>query len=136
VSDGVSADNSELDRLVADLGSVPKHAGRNVTKALEVGARNVKDGWREKISHSRGVPHGAASISYDIEGDASVAGSTVSAEIGPELEGQGPIVGLIEMGTVTLAPHGYGLAALKEEQPDFEKGLDKAIDDALKAAGL
>jgi hypothetical protein len=136
MSDGVSADFSGLDKLAADLGTVPKNAGKKVAKAVEVGARNVKDGWRSKIEGSRGVSHGAASISYDLEGEASLTGSTVSAEIGPELKGQGPIVGLIEMGTPTLSPRGYGLAALHEEQEDFEHGLDIAIDQALKEAGL
>jgi hypothetical protein len=139
MSDEVKVDSTELDKLAADLGRVPDGAGKKIRQAVEVGARNVKDGWRQKISGSRGVSHGAASISYDIKGGASTTGSEVSAEIGPVLNGpggQGPIVGLIEMGTPTLSPRGYGLAALQEEQADFEKGLEIAIDQALDGLGL
>jgi len=139
VSDDIRIDTTALDKLAADLGTVPDGSGKRIRQAVEVGARNVKGAWKTKISGSRGVSRGAASISYDIKGSAAASGSEVSAEIGPVLSGpggQGPIVGLIEMGTPTLAPRGYGLAALKEEQEDLEKGLDLAIDQALKAAGL
>jgi len=139
VSDEIQIDVSALDKLSADLGTVPDGSGKRIRQAVEVGARNVKDSWKTKISGSRGVSRGAASISYDIKGTAAASGSEVSAEIGPVLSGpggQGPIVGQVEMGTPTLAPRGYGLAALKEEEADLEKGLDLAIDQALKAAGL
>jgi hypothetical protein len=136
MSDGISIDASALDKLVADLGKVPDGAGKNLRKAVEVGARNVKEGWRGRLKGASHASGAAATVSYDMKGGEAIRGSEISAEIGPELKGQGPIAGLIEMGTPTLSPRGYGLAALQDEAPDLEKGVEIAIDQALKAAGL
>ena len=134
----MSFDFTEMDRLTADLGEAPKDIGKNTVKAVEVAAGNVKEGWRDRVKGSSHASRGAASISYELQGKVGDQ-SEISAEIGPTLSSaQGPIVGLIEMGAPkqNLAPHGYGLAALKDEQGDFENGLQKAIDDSLKQAGL
>lgn len=138
MSDSIGFDFSEIDKLGADLDDAPKDVGKNTVKAVEVAAGNVKQGWRDRIKGSSHVSGGASSISYELTGNAGDT-SEISADIGPTLTAaQGPIVGLIEMGAPkkNLAPHGYGLAALKDEQDDFEKGLEKAIDDTLKQAGL
>jgi hypothetical protein len=136
MADGVSADNSELDKLVADLGKVPDKSGENMVKAIKVGAGNVKKGWRQRLEGADHLPQAARSITYDVKGSASAARSEISAEIGPELGGQGSIVGLVELGTANSPARGYGLAALQEEEADFEKGLNLAIDSALDGLGL
>jgi hypothetical protein len=137
VSDGISVDTSALDKLAADLGQVPDGAGKRIRQAVEVGARNVKDSWRDKMRDAAYLPHASQSISYDMHGTTGSRLGAITAEIGPELGGQGSLVGGVEMGTLSgVSPRGYGLKALQDEQPDFERGLDLAIDDALKAAGL
>jgi hypothetical protein len=131
-------DFSAIDKLAADLGEAPKDIGKNTVKAVQVAAGNVKQGWRDRIKGSSHVSRGASSISYDLHGNAGDQ-SEISAEIGPTLSSaQGAIVGLVEMGAPkkNLAPHGYGLAALKDEQDDFEGGLQKAVNDSLKQADL
>lgn len=131
--DGFSIDFSELNKLVADIAAVPKHVGKFTRAAVEVTARHVKDDWRAPLKGSASIPWGAASVTYDIKGDQS---GGVSAEIGPELGGQGSIVGMLEYGTPTHGPTGYGHAALQNNVGDFQKGLEIALKDAERAAGL
>jgi hypothetical protein len=132
----IEFDFSEVIKLAADLGEVPDNAGENIRKAVVVSARNVKDDWRKPLQGSATVPGGAASISYDIKGGNAVRGSENTAEIGPELTGQGPIVGMLEYGTPSTGARGYGAAALERNQEDFQRGLEIALEQAERAAGL
>lgn len=137
MSDRLDADTTDYTRLAADLGSVSREAAPRLKKALEVTARNVKDGWRDKLVGSSTIPAGSSAISYDIKGTAGVNTSELEAEIGPQLgRRQATIVGITETGTPKIAPRGFGLAALAENVDDFERGIDKAIDDTLRANGL
>jgi hypothetical protein len=127
----IHVDASELDKLVADLNNAAKIAPANVAKAVEVTARHVKDSWREPVSGSASLPGGAATISYELKGASTLLGSAISAEIGPELRGQGPLVGMLEYGTPNTGPRGYGLEALRKNQADFERGIARAVEDVL-----
>lgn len=130
MSDNISADFSELTQLAADLTRSAAVDPDNVRKLLQVSATNVKKGWADRLKGSAYASGAPASISYDIDG--------ASAEIGPELTGQGPIAGLIELGSPAknLAPHGFGLAALDDERDGFEEGAGKVLDAALKKGNL
>ena len=119
----VSFDFSEVTKLAADLGAAPAKVRPKVRKALEVTARHVKDDWAGDWAGSVTVPAGASSISYDVE--------DTSAEIGPELKGQGPIVGMLEYGTPNTGARGFGAAALKKNEGDFVKGILMATEGVL-----
>jgi hypothetical protein len=136
MADGFSIDFSALDKLAADLGEVPKNAGENVRKATEVSARKVKDEWRGKLRGARYLPAASRAINYDLKGGNAIRGSQIEAEIGADLGGQGSLVGIVEYGSPTLAPRGYGLKALEDTAEDFQRGLEKAIEDAERSAGL
>ncbi len=144
--DGITCDNSEFMNYATDLDHVPDGAGLNIIKAVHVSSRNIKDGWREQLEGSETIPHGSRAISYDINGSAVadsaldlLAGATgltgrseIVSEIGPRLNSsQGPIVGIVETGTPTIAPRGYGAYQLEAEIPGFEAGLAKAVGDVL-----
>jgi hypothetical protein len=133
MADGVRVDFSELDELVADFGKHLTATPQNVAKAVEVTARHVKDDWREPLSGSESLPGGAATVTYELKGAASlIAGrSAISAEIGPESRGQGPLVGMLEFGTPNTGPRGYGLEALRKNADDFERGIGKAVEDGI-----
>lgn len=142
MTDSFSMDFSEVDKLVADLGTVAATAGQYVRKAVEVGARNVKDDWRD-FSKAQLTPGSARlfpfSISYDITSEAGPLSSTVQAEIGPDKDKpQGALGNLLEYGSVNNAPKSYGANALKANESDFQRGLVAALDDAervLKGSG-
>lgn len=126
-------DASEINRLARDLGAVPAKVGPNLRAAVEVTARNVKDDWRKSLEGSATVPLGHLSVTYDMKGGAAATGSSVEAEIGPDLaRPQGPLVGIVEEGVAGRnGPRGYGLAALQRNVEDFERGLAKAVEDSL-----
>lgn len=128
MADGISIDFSDLNKLAADLSDAPVKAVPFIRKAVEVTARKVKDDWREKLQGSSRVPRGPASISYDLKLDTD---GSIGAEIGPELKGQGPVVGMLEYGTPSTAPTGFGHEALQKNEADFEKGLGVALGDVL-----
>lgn len=136
MADGVTFDYSEILKLAADLGEAPVKAGIKIRQAVEITARKVKDDWAQKLEGTPDVPHASRTITYDIDVVSNRAGgpSSIDAEIGSE-DGrlQAPIVTVLEFGAPSknLPPHGYGAAALKENDDDFELGLSLAIADPL-----
>jgi hypothetical protein len=125
-------DFSELMELAADLTGVPAEANRNVKKALEVTARNVKDDWRQGAEIGRGEGYSeryASSIFYDIK----YPGGAIEAEIGPELGRPGASAGFLEdaPGGVLAAPQHAGRDALEANEEDFLTGLEIAITNAV-----
>jgi len=121
-------DFSEVTKLAADLSAAPLKALPKIRTAVEITARHIKDDWRADWAGSATVPAGASAITYDMK----VGGGTeIGAEIGPELRGQGPIVGMLEYGTPNTGARGFGAAALKKNEPDFEKGVGLATEGVL-----
>ena len=127
----IEFDFSDVTALAADLSRAARIAPENVGKAVAVTARKVQQDWREPLSGSESLPGGAAEVTYDLKGSSARTGSAISAEIGPELKGQGPLVGMLEYGTPTTGPRGYGAEALRKNQEDFERGILRAVEDAL-----
>jgi hypothetical protein len=133
MTDGTSADASEVRALATDLGEVSGNAGTFLRSAIQHTSQLVKSSWQEKASGNVFAPAFPASITYD-----TVATATeIRSEIGPDKDRpQGALGNLIEFGSVNNPPRGYGQAALEENEDDFERGLSIAIDDALRASGL
>lgn len=126
----------DLNALARDLGEIPRATAPFVRKAVEVSARNIKDLIRNEYSGARQLPGAARSISYDVKGSTGARLGGISAEIGPELGGQGSIVGLVDEGAPRTPGRKRIPKALNDEAPGFEKGIELAIEDGLKAAGL
>lgn len=125
-------DFSEISKLAADLGEVPAKMHGNARKAIEVTARHVRDDWREPLKQSEMIPRGAYTVSYDITTDTE----GISAEIGPTVRGKGShwvggLIGVLEVGSPTTPPTGYGHAALQKNEEDFIKGLTIAAGEIL-----
>jgi len=128
----------ELDRLAADLGEVPKKTGPKIRAALEVTSRKVKDTWKDKLKGGGGeLKHLHGAVSYDITTFQGFGASVFKSEIGfDKSKTQGKLGSISEFGTPKTAPRGFGHASLQENQDDFKTGLDIAIAQALKEAGL
>jgi len=130
-------DFSELDRLAADLGTVPAKTGPKIRQALEVTSRHVKDAWRDKLKGSISFKHLPGAVSYDVTTFQGFGASVFKSEIGFDKDKpQGALGTFSEFGKPNQPPMGFGHASLQENQGDFEKGLDIAIAQALKEAGL
>jgi hypothetical protein len=127
------SDVSGFDRLEADLRGAGNAVIPFAVKALAVTANNVKKTWRGKVSGAVGLPGLANAVSYDVK----ASGADIEAEIGYDKNRyQGPLGNISEFGSPTVAPRGYGAAALQENTADFVHGLEKAVGDALKAHDL
>lgn len=125
-------DFSDISKLAADLGDAAD-AIPNVKKAATVTSLKVKNAWRDKLRGSSTLPALPFAVSYDVKADAG----SVEAEIGfDKSKNQGALGNISEFGSVNNAPRGFGLASLEENQADFVKGIEQAIDDTLKESGL
>lgn len=127
------SDFSELDKLVADLRSAPAEAAPFVRKAVQVTAHKIRDEWREKAARTGLAAYGR-SVGYDTK----ESRSGVEAEIGPTPGRRQASFGFVEeaKGGVRSSPQNAGRDALKNNEADFVDGLDKAIADGLRKAGL
>jgi hypothetical protein len=144
-------EHGEFQALRRDLGSLERPTRKGARQAIERTARNVKDAWNEKLYTEGHASLTGRAITYDVgEGDflhsflavdeESIRSSELVAEIGAKTGSgkQAGVVRLLENGAPArgTAPHGYGAAALQENEADFEHGLDQAVADALRGAGL
>lgn len=130
----VEFDLSDLSRLTAQLADVPTGSEKNFRSAAEVTSRRVKDAWNGKLYSEGHAARTGRAITYDI----TVARDAVTADIGA-VRGSGRqagVVRLLENGSIHNGAHGYGAAALHENEDDFQHGVQLAIDAALKQAGL
>lgn len=126
----------DLNALARDLGEIPKATAPFVRKAVEISARNIKELIRDEYSGARALPGASRSISYDMQGSTGARLGGISAEIGPELGGQGSVVGLVDEGAPRTPGRKRIPKALQNEAPGFTRGIEQAIEDGLKAAGL
>jgi len=133
MADGMQINTAELDKLGADIGRVAASGTKFFEQAIKGTALGVKKAWQERLKGSDWVPSGPYAITFDVE----VTRAGIEAEIGPELgRRQASIVGILETGTPTTGARGFGLRALQANVEDFERGIDRALDDALRASGL
>jgi len=136
--DGFTIDASQLHTLAASIGEVPAASGKFYRAAVEVTARNTRDTARENATGMAHAPAFPYSITYDLEGSGNRAtGSNLRAEIGPDKDlPQGALGNLIEFGSINNPPQGIMHGALQANEADFERGIERATNDALKAVGL
>jgi hypothetical protein len=132
-----SIDASELYKLAADLGEVPDNAGPFIGKAIGITSLKIKRAWAEKVGSgiNAALPY---AIDYTVTGGAGKGGSVIESEIGFN-KGRfaGELGNISEYGTPGRHPaRGFGAAALHENEDDFEKGIDLAIEGALRAVNL
>lgn len=101
-------------------------------KALQVTARGIKDDWREGADRS-GLSAYAADITYETRETAT----SVSADIGPTIGDAGSF-GFVEEGgeDVHSTPQHAARRALENNEEDLDRGIDRAVDDALRSVGL
>ncbi len=127
---------SDLDALMRDLGSVPLDAGKNVGPALGRTSQLAKESWRDAAKgpsggHARAYPY---SIDYDVTGGFP----RWEAEVGPNLGRAQGALGILEdaPGGVAAAPQSARPRVVKAVEKDFERGLDRAVADALQRRGF
>ena len=122
----------ELDELAEDLRPAAEDVVAKMKPVVSHGAANIKDdwraGWKTLGKHISDLPY---KVNYDLD----VEDTTISAQIGPDLDkgGQAPLGAIIEFadGSVRSAPHPAGAHALEAESPKFEKAVADAAEQLL-----
>lgn len=137
----MSADFSELTELARDFDSVPEKSGPYIRKAVEVSARKVKDASRSKVQSRKYFRQAASAIDYELVGTQGAGVTVLDAEVGYNKSiDAGKLGNLIEFGAPgasnRLAPGSELQRSLVENQDDFVNGLEKALNDGLRATIL
>lgn len=131
------ADDNGLNELVRQIGEVPRQVAPRLRQAVEVTARKIKDQIKSDYNGSRGLPAASGSINYDLHGTTGQVIGGISAEIGPDLgRRQGALVGLVDVGTPKTPGKHRIPKALADNEEDFDHGIQKAIQDGMRDAGL
>lgn len=137
MADGAEFDFSELDYLSADIAKAASGVNERLQTALGVSAGKIKDAWRDKLEGSETLPALPYAVTYDVDETNLFGVDVIRAEIGfDKTRVQGPLGTISEFGTPSTPPRGFGHAALEENQADFERGVEIALDQALREAGL
>jgi len=140
VADDITWDFSELTKLAGDLGKVPNNAGPKIRAAVQYTATNVKKDARASVSEGKSSWSALPpAIDYDLHGTTGRNLGGISAEVGYNKgRGGGKLGNLREFGAPgkSLAPHNDLANALEKNQNDFQHGLEVALKDAEREAGL
>jgi hypothetical protein len=119
---------SELDRLVADFGDVPKTVLPAVAGVVMKGAGNVTRTAKQLASGIAHAPHYPDSIGFDVNYKAT----STEAVIGPDKNRrQGALGNLLEYGSANNPPLSHLGPALDSEGPAFEHHLGDVAEQAL-----
>lgn len=137
MADGASFDFSDVLKLAADIGEVADDVEKPVKTALNVTSMRVKKGAQQKVRRRKHFAQAAQAITFDV----TATRSGIESEIGYEKgRGAGKLGNLIEFGAPgaanALTPGNELQRTLQEEQEDFTRGLEIALDDVMKAKGL
>lgn len=129
-------DFSEAAALTAQLESLPEETRGFARKAIEVSARNVKENARQQARSD--IIYGHASLYWlSIGYDAYERRDELGSIIGPDkARPQGALGNLLEYGSVKNPPQPTLEPALRDTEDDFVKGIEQAIEDGIRAAGL
>lgn len=149
MADEFRVEAPEFDKLRADVTQFPQGAMPIFRRAAVETATLVRDTARSNASGMAYAPAFPYSITYDFAGDThggGVLGAFVGAdfgkydivmEIGPDKDRrQGALGNLIEYGSVNNPPMGIMHGALQAHEADWERAVDAATNEAMKAIGL
>jgi hypothetical protein len=139
MADEMSFDFSELDQLAADLGQVADNAGPLINSAVQVTSVKVKKAAAKTVRGGskrwKALP---STIDYDVTVFQGFGVSVIKSEIGYNKGKGGSLGNVREFGAPqqSTPPSNDLLNALEANQGDFQKGLEIALRDAERRAGL
>lgn len=139
MTDDFKVDSSELDQLAADLGEVKATIGPFINSAVQFTSVKVKKAAAKSVGRAKRWKSMAASIDYDVTTFQGFGASVIKSEIGYNKgKGSGARGNIREFGAPgqNTPPSNDLLTALEANQADFQKGLEKAEQDAAKKVRL
>lgn len=138
MSDGIEFDFSEMGKLAADMGKIPLIAGPNVVSAIKFTSVLIKREAAKSVGRKRWSA-AAAAIDFDVHGTTGARLGAITSEIGYNKDkAGGPLGNIREFGSPaqSTAPSNDLVNALHNNEADFQKGLNIALEQAEKKAGL
>lgn len=149
MADDFRVEAGEFDKLRADVSLFPQDAMPIFRTAAINTGRAVRDTGRLNAAGLAHAPAFPRSITHGFAGDSHGGGALgafvgaaagrydIEVEIGPDKDlPQGALGNLIEFGSVNNPPQGIMHGALQAHEADWERAVDRATDEALKAIGL
>lgn len=138
MADSMGFDFSDLTKLAADFGEVADNAGPFINSAVQFTSKEIVKTTAKSVRKGnkrwKALP---TALDYEISVEAGLGGSSITSDIGYNLDKPaGPLGHLRESGSPTTTPHNDLVNALHENEADFQHGLEKALLDAEKKAGL
>ena len=117
-----------LQAVIKRFDDVEPNLRDNLRKAVEITARHIKDDAKDNL---RGmgfvyVPHLPAAVKYHMEGNRYYVAAKVRAT-----GKQARLIGVIEYGSPTSAPHPFLMPAALTNRADFLRGVRQAIKDSV-----
>lgn len=117
-----------LQAVIKKFDGVEPKLRDNLRKAVEITARHIKDDAKANL---RGmgfvyVPHLPATIKYEMSGNRYYVAASVHAK-----GKQARLIGVIEYGSPTSAPHPFLMPAALMNRADFLRGVREAIKDSV-----
>lgn len=139
--DGISFNFEDLDRLAADLESVPKNIGPFLVSAIKFTSVNVKRAAQDKVKRRhRRFRGGVRAIDFEVKHFKGFGVNIIQSEIGYDKDKGGAIGSLLEFGAPgapnAITPGNELARSLHENEEDFVRGVQRAEEDARKKAGL
>jgi len=127
----IEFDFSEVLSLAATIEDAPQAALPKIRQAVEITARHVKDDWRDDARRQN--PGQAKNYPSAIDYTMELSDGEIGAEVGPRVGGQGSL-GILEdaPGGVGARPQKSGQKAARKNEDDFQRGLERAVADALE----
>ncbi len=117
-----------LQAVIKRFDDVGPNLRDNLRKAVEITARHIKDDAKANL---RGmgfvyVPHLPVAIEYQMSGNRYYVAAKINAK-----GKQARLIGVIEYGSPTSAPHPFLMPAALTNRADFLKGVRQAIKDSI-----
>ncbi|MGY2747210.1 hypothetical protein [Arthrobacter sp. UYCu723] len=121
-----------LQAVIKHIDGVEPKLRNNLRKAVEITARHIKDDAKKNIqgmstpsiSH---IPWLKNAVQYQMHGNRYYVSATVNAK-----GKQARMIGVIEYGSPTSAPHPFLMPAALFNRADFLKGVRQAVKDSLQ----
>ena len=122
--DNVSADFSEVERLVVNIGRASAAGVAAARPVVKKGLDNIKKDTIANLSDNASWKHLKRAVNYEIVG--------LEGEVGYEDTKQGELAGIYEFGSALRAPHPTLYPAAQREAPLFERAMGLAVGKAVE----
>lgn len=118
----MSADTSELDRLIKDVEGIPAEIQPQMRDIVGNSLNAIQRDWRARWHGHDEIKHLPRAITIEIHEEPGV----VTGEVGPDKHlPQGRLGSFIELGTRTSGPIPGGFPALVAEEPRFVRAVEE-----------